>query len=604
MHRYVWSLVSSVVLLAALPAPVRAAPSALVLDDARAMPGWSIPLGAEFWRPHGSHVDPAAIAARMGRSFLASDAEIRARSPHYDALLDPRGARVETESASLRVSTREVRAGDEVMATRAAAPWLVVGDAAQRRLEGDAGVVEHLVAGEAGLEMTWILPAAPASDGPLTVVVDVEGMRPVGEAEDGHRFAHADHVMRIGHAVAVDSGGRRWPLASSVDAGVLRIEVDERILEEATYPLAIDPIVGPVNPVLPVPFIGTEASIAVADIAQFFLVAWTDTTLGNPNIRGAIVTPTGALVAAIWISGLTPDLESNPSVASDGNNFYVVWEERKAAGAPARVVGRGVTPAGGFLAAPFPIAGNFGNPSANAPDVTWDGANWVVGWHEGVLGAPADIRIAYLNPIGNAIVLALAPSPSPYHEMDVALAAIGPTVVVVWTDQRPGAVDNTNIWSATLVGGAVVLGPLEVSLPVDATFPPGSQVRADIDAAANGAGFLVTFTHRNSTGVDIMGVDLTAVGVPVGPWAIATTASVEDNSAVSRIRAAEFFVTWQDSTVGATLIDHLDVAAGTLVGAAPILTPARAPDVACLVSCFAVQEMTAGPAIWIAPVVP
>src|SRR5258706_10828245 len=103
--------------------------------------------------------------------------------------------------------------------------------------------------------------------GPLVVQTKLAGLTYAGQTQAGHHFVDATGTtrLRIGNATAVDSAGRVWPLTTQVDEKGLVVSVPQAVLAEATYQLAIDPVISPEfemdDPVL-VPSVGLTPACA------------------------------------------------------------------------------------------------------------------------------------------------------------------------------------------------------------------------------------------------------------------------------------------------------------------------------------------------------
>jgi len=83
--------------------------------------------------------------------------------------------------------------------------------------------------------------------------------------------------VRVGQVTLVDASGGSWALPLQADGNRLHITVPGDVLAQASYPLAIDPVIGPEfdldTPVFS-PANGNQTSPAIASGGTNCLVAW------------------------------------------------------------------------------------------------------------------------------------------------------------------------------------------------------------------------------------------------------------------------------------------------------------------------------------------
>ncbi|MCA8952587.1 MAG: hypothetical protein KDE27_23950 [Planctomycetes bacterium] len=127
------------------------------------------------------------------------------------------------------------------------APTLSYGD---YRAEYDlGGVVEAYDVLDNGLEQTFVIARRPAGHGDLVIrgAVTTDLVAPASPA--AHRAitffdANGDEILSYGAATAVDAGGRRMPMTSTFEGGVITLRLAASWLEAASYPLVVDPLLG------------------------------------------------------------------------------------------------------------------------------------------------------------------------------------------------------------------------------------------------------------------------------------------------------------------------------------------------------------------------
>ena len=142
----------------------------------------------------------------------------------------------------------------------------------------------------------------------------------------------------------------------------------------------IDPYVGPEQPISDLTYSGaaeTQENVDVASSGDQYLVVWEDRRSGRPVIYGTRVSAAGEILDP---GGMRitegQSWKSRPTVAWDGSNFLVVWEDDRSSNAN-DIYGSFVTPSGAVLPE-FPISTA---PWAQRhPDVAWSGSKYLVVW--------------------------------------------------------------------------------------------------------------------------------------------------------------------------------------------------------------------------------
>jgi hypothetical protein len=210
-----------------------------------------------------------------------------------------------------------------------------------------------------------------------------------------------------------------------------------------------------------------------------FLVVWEDGRSGiSSDIFGARVLPTGVVQdpGGINISSAANDQKS-PSVAFDGMNFLVVWQDGRSG--PTDIYGNRVSQGGVALnGSGFPISTALN--SQGRPDLSFDGINYLVVWEDERNGpglmdifcarvAPSG---ALLDPAGRAI------STAPNRQSAPTVTFLEPNYLVAWVDTRSGPVSDVH--AARVDTAANVLDPVGI--------PVATGSRFETDPAATHAG--------------------------------------------------------------------------------------------------------------------
>lgn len=234
---------------------------------------WPVAFGKEWWRQpleskahevfHGevarAAVNAGDVIDRVSHalSITAGNAPSVVSAETYAASFDDQGlsfmlvAPEQTRlSVAARFRTRSIgRDSHSFYSKNDSRPaWRVVGNTAQTLLNAQLRIIEHYETRREGVAVTWVLGRPLPGTGSLVVEADLDGMIHAGQSSQGHQFADraGSARLRFGKVTAVDSAGRQWniPVPAPAD-GVIRVEVSAEILSQATYPLAIDPLLSP-----------------------------------------------------------------------------------------------------------------------------------------------------------------------------------------------------------------------------------------------------------------------------------------------------------------------------------------------------------------------
>ena len=139
---------------------------------------------------------------------------------------------------------------------------------------------------------------------------------------------------------------------------------------------------------------------AVACATGACLVAWRDGRAGGPDVYGARVAGTSVVDPAGLPISRAGSSQGRPAIASDGTGYLVVWNDTRSG--TGDVYGTRVSASGEILdASGFAIAN--GPDAQQAPDVGFEGAYYVVAWHDRRSGTAFDLYAARVTG-GGAVV--------------------------------------------------------------------------------------------------------------------------------------------------------------------------------------------------------
>ena len=166
-----------------------------------------------------------------------------------------------------------------------------------------------------------------------------------------------------------------------------------------------------------------------------YLVVWQDQRYGSYDIYGTRVSPSGGVLDphpsySIYIS-VSNGPQLQPSVAFDGTNWLVVWEDKRS-GVDYDIYGARVSQSGEVLGQCIAIATADGDQLQ--PSVCFDGTNFLVAWEDEYRG---DIYGALVSPSGVVIdSFEISTQPGRQHSPDLTRGP-GEQVLITWTGWTP-----------------------------------------------------------------------------------------------------------------------------------------------------------------------
>jgi hypothetical protein len=253
-------------------------------------------------------------------------------------------------------------------------------------------------------------------------------------------------------------------------------------------------------------------------------------------------------------------VQQTPAVTFGGENSLVVWEDQRDGN---NIYAARVNRSGAVLD-PQGIAVSTGAATQRTPAATFDGANYLIAWHDYRGSAPPDIYGARLDPSGCLLDTAgLAISSASGAQRYAAVASDGNGCLVVWQDYRNG--DSADIYAARVDRFGNVLDPNGITI----TTAAGMQMYPKV--SFGGGNYLVVWQDR-STGIyyDIYGARVSPAGTVFDPngFSISSANNSQRHPAVT-FDGTNYFVVWQDRRSG----DSSDVYGARVSPAAVILDP-------------------------------
>ncbi|HEX8698372.1 MAG TPA: Ig-like domain-containing protein, partial [Myxococcaceae bacterium] len=445
---------------------------------------------------------------------------------------------------------------------------------AQARVEEDGHLalvrgelVEHLRNGEQGVEQSWSFERAPAGQGDVLVRIPVQSLSYRGVTEGGLHFADARTGLgfRYGHATWVERSGRRTGLKAEFDQGHIRLRVPASLLESSEYPAVLDPIISPEMDVdLPVARVepGAQRTPAIAFNGTLFLVVWEDARLGGTIIYGARVSATGQVLDLAGLRLSTgSDSQARPAVASNGADFFVVWEDLRSSW---DIYGARVTGSGQVLSSPeIPISVE--PTSQRTPDIAARGADYLVVWSDNrVSASSSDIYGARVSSTGTVLDPAgFVVASAPELQVNPSIASSSPGFFVAWEDTRTSAI-SADIYGARLSDQGTRLDPLSgvlLSNAANRQFAP--------DVASNGSDYLVVWQDNRVSSSDpqIYGTRVAAAsGTRLDAAGLLISGALGYQSEPSvGFNGADYLVVWADDRAGSHIYGGRVSSAGAVL---------------------------------------
>ena len=273
----------------------------------------------------------------------------------------------------------------------------------------------------------------------------------------------------------------------------------------------------------------------VAFDGENYFVVWSDFRSGaSKDIFGCRVTPRGRVLDPQGIALCSLDnWQGVPAVAFGDSNFLVVWSDLRTGDFD--IFGTRVSRDGAVLDPPG-IAVCSRAQIQVFPDVAWNGANWLVAWHD-FWRHQYDIYAARVGSDGKvmdttAIGVSLASSGQYYP----AVACSDTAALVLWHDAR---VSTYRTYCARVLQKGTVLDPDGIMVSSSSSMNP--------DAAFDGENYFAVWDDYRAGGADIYGARIGQDGTILDPNGrqVSTATNYQTTAAVA-FNGSEYVVAWQD----------------------------------------------------------
>ena len=482
-------------------------------------------------------------------------------APHPDPDRHPQnqqGAAV-IRGAAITLATAQARRGQTPVHRGAGQPRVDRDGALIQEWEG---MVERLKNTADGVERSWAFARRPGGSGDLEIKVRVKGLEYAGPSSQGLHFVDPKTKIgvRYGWATWIGANKERTAIRGAFIRGHVVLRVPSAVLESSAYPAILDPLISPefgVDKPLSGPAWAGQQFPSVAHDGTDYLVVWQDYRSSQNsswdiygarvNAAGNVQNPGGIIISDAYGN------QYRPSVAHDGSQYLVTWYDHRN-GSYADIFGARVTTAGAVLD-PTGFAISTASYHQYYPEVAFGGGHFLVVWQDYRNGAKyADIYGARVSSKGVPLdKLGILISNATNHQVAPSVAYDGTNFLVVWSDYRTNySPTYTDIYGARVSLTGTVLDKAGIPISTAAQ----NQHSPSVSYNANGTNYLVVwhdYRNRYTTSYDIYGARLSPDGKVKDPAGIpiSTDKGQQSSPAVAH-DGTNFLVVWEDYRQGST----------------------------------------------------
>src|SRR6266508_2500072 len=276
-----------------------------------------------------------------------------------------------------------------------------------------------------------------------------------------------------------------WNETIGGDVKGVRVSSTGVVLDTQAIPISVDP--------------GRQLWAAVAWGGTDYLVAWSDERnlgVSEADIYATRVDPDGVVLDAHGFEvSHAANWQDEPSVAWDGSNYFAVWEDYR--NGELDIYGARLDDWGRILDGTG-IAISTAPGIQRLPDVAWTGENFLVVWEDRRTGQ--DIYGARVSPDGELLDPEGIPISAAAGNQRAPNVASNDISLVTWNDYRAGT-SRADIYAARVADDGTVLDPAGLLLAADV----GDSGGGDPDVAWGESTFLVVWSYVHGERMDIFG---------------------------------------------------------------------------------------------------
>ncbi len=220
-----------------------------------------------------------------------------------------------------------------------------------------------------------------------------------------------------------------------------------------------------------------QSSPSIAFDGTNFFVVWHDNRTGSYDIYAARVSESGTVLDTAGIPISTANFyQQYPSVTFDGEKYFVVWQDNR--DGPFDIHGARVSVSGEVLDVDGIVISTASHYQTN-PSVAFDGTNYLVVWQDNRCASDYDIYGARVSQSGAVIDSSGIPiSTGRYDQREPSISFNGTNYIVVWQAHRN---DTTwDIYGAEVSPSGEIITSYPISERVGNQIEP-ALVRGDLD---------------------------------------------------------------------------------------------------------------------------
>jgi phosphoribosylformylglycinamidine (FGAM) synthase PurS component len=352
-----------------------------------------------------------------------------------------------------------------------------------------------------------------------------------------------------GIVVSTAGSEQKCPAVAFDGTNFLAVWVDNRDSDDDVFAARVTPqgiVLDPSGIAVSTAPHGQSYPAVVFDGANF-LAVWADSRDSTDDVFAARVTPQGTVLDPAGIAVSTaPDRQEFPTVAFDGVNSLVTWDDSRSDPAGDIYAAR-VTPQGTVLDPSGFVVSAAAN-TQECPFVAFDGTSFLVAWFDTRSTGYSDVYAARVTPQGTVLdPSGIAVSTAAEYQEAEGVAFDGTNFWVVWNDNRGGS--SSDIYAARVTPQGMVLDPS--GIPVSTA--GGDQYNSAV--ALGGGNLLVAWEdyRNNPYEPDVYAARVTPAGTVLDPQGILATLAIgwQEYPAVA-FDGANFLVSWSNGRSDST----------------------------------------------------